>query len=155
MLMKASRHWFYLSIACGCILVGATLILLLNPTPGSSTMTSGMTDESDQPEKVFHIVTGEFKTTNSSGEDMDIYIFNPAHLSVNQGDSVTLMIHGVNGAEHHFRIEAFGVSGTVKRGETTKVTFTADQAGTFELLCDTHSNKGDFAPMVGYITVLE
>ena len=57
---------------------------------------------------------------------------------VNQGDRVTLEIVGINGKEHPFHIEGYDVSGVVKRGEVTRVTFVADKPGVFKVACEVH-----------------
>ena len=68
---------------------------------------------------------------------------------MNQGDEVTLEILGVNGAEHPGVIDGYDISFTVKRGQLTTVTFTADKAGVFEFRCGTHQPS-----MVGELIVL-
>lgn len=57
---------------------------------------------------------------------------------MNQGDEVTLEILGVNGAEHPSEIVGYDINFTVKRGQLTTVSFTADKAGVFEFRCGTH-----------------
>ena len=69
---------------------------------------------------------------------VETYRFEPATIVVNQGDVVTLEIVGINGAEHPFVIAGFNVSGTIKRGQVTRVTFTADKAGIFRITCGKH-----------------
>lgn len=152
--MKSTRHWLYLSFACGLLVIAATFIFAGNPFDWFSQQTS--TSQSSQAnEKTFHLMTGEFKTKTDDGKEVDVYRFSPGHITVNKGDQVTLNIHGVNGHEHHFQLEAFGVSGTVERGKTAAVTFNADQAGTFELVCTNHAVQDVGGPMVAYITVLD
>lgn len=144
----------YLSLTGGLLVIAAIFIFFVNPLDWFSQQAS--TSESSQAtDKTFHIVTGEFKTTTDDGKELEVYRFSPGHLTVHKGDQVTLNIHGVNGHEHHFQLEAFGVSGSVERGKTTSVTFNADKTGTFELLCHNHATHEEGGPMVAYITVLE
>lgn len=149
--MKSSRHWLYLTLASGLLVIGATLILTGNPAEWFSQETASQQGNDQE----FHIVTGEFKTTADDGQEHDVYRFSPGHLTVNKGDQVTLHIHGVNGHAHDFEIEAFGVNGTVERGDTATVSFHADQAGTFELVCTNHDTLENGGPMIGYLTVME
>lgn len=152
--VKSTRHWLYLSLICGLLVITATFIFVVNPLDWVSQQAS--TSQSSQTtDKTFHIVTGEFKTTTDDGQELEVYRFSPGHLTVNKGDQVTLNIHGVNGHEHQFQLDAFGVSGTVEQGKTTSVTFNADKPGTFELVCDNHATHEQGGPMVAYITVLE
>ncbi len=80
---------------------------------------------------------------------MSTYRWDPNQIIVNQGDEVTLEILGVNGKEHPSVIEGYDISFTVKRGELTSVTFTADKAGVFALRCGIHQPS-----MVGELIVL-
>lgn len=69
---------------------------------------------------------------------VETYRWDPGTIVVNQGDVVTLEIIGINGAEHPFTIEGYSVSDVVKRGQITRVTFTADKAGIFKVTCGVH-----------------
>ena len=81
--------------------------------------------------------------------EVSTYRFEPATIVVNQGDIVTLEIVGINGANHPFSVEGYDVNGTITRGKITRVTFTADKAGIFKILCSTH-----LPTMTGYLVVL-
>lgn len=79
------------------------------------------------------------KEPNAEGRwEVETYRWDPGTIVVNQGDIVTLEIIGINGAEHPFVIEGYDVSGTIKRGQVTRVTFTADKAGIFRITCGKH-----------------
>lgn len=79
------------------------------------------------------------KKPDASGRwEVSTYRWDPAQVIVNQGDEVTLEIIGINGDVHPGVIEGYGVSFSVKRGEVTRVSFTADRAGVFRILCDKH-----------------
>jgi len=69
---------------------------------------------------------------------VETYRWDPGTIVVNQGDVVTLEIIGINGEEHPFSVEGYNVGGTVKRGQLTRVTFTADKAGLFKIACGVH-----------------
>ena len=71
--------------------------------------------------------------------EVETYRFEPSTVVVNQGDIVTLEILGVNGKEHPFTVEGYDLAGVVKRGEISRVTFTADQAGIFRIMCAAHA----------------
>ena len=72
----------------------------------------------------------ELKSPDAEGRwEVSTYRWEPNQIIVNQGDEVTLEILGVNGAEHPTVIEGYDLSFTVKRGQLTTVTFTADKAG--------------------------
>lgn len=148
--MKSTRHWLFLSVVSGLLVVGASFILTVNPFDGLSRETV-----SDTNTQTFHIVTGEYKTTTKDGQELEAYHFSPGHITVRKGDEVTFNIHGINGESHHFQMEEFGISGTVEKGKTTTVTFVADQVGTFELMCTNHATREHDGPMVAYVTVLE
>ena len=71
--------------------------------------------------------------------EVSTYRWDPGTIVVNQGDKVTLEILGVNGDEHPFTIEGYWISDTVRRGQVTRVTFTADKAGIFKIICRKHA----------------
>jgi cytochrome c oxidase subunit II len=60
--------------------------------------------------------------------------FQPAEIHVKKGDQVKLLITAVD-HDHGFKLETFHVDQLLKKGETTTVEFTADQAGTFPFAC--------------------
>jgi len=79
------------------------------------------------------------KEPNDEGRwEVETYRWDPGTIVVNQGEIVTLEIIGINGEQHTFEIEGTDVSGVVRRGYITRVTFTADTPGIFKLVCGTH-----------------
>ncbi len=100
-----------------------------------------------------HLFTVEYQIQSTSTKK-EVYRFDPGTLVVHQGERIRLHIHGFHGKEHHFRIPAFQIQGKVKKGETTTVTFTPQQLGTYELICDNHASTSSFGPMITYITVI-
>ncbi len=79
------------------------------------------------------------KEPNADGRwEVETYRWDPGTVVVNQGDIVTLEIVGINGKEHPFTIEGYNVSAVVRRGQLTRVTFTADKAGIFKIACGAH-----------------
>lgn len=80
---------------------------------------------------------------------VETYVWLPGEITVVEGDKVTLQVLGVNGAIHPSRIEGYDVGFEVKRGQVTTVTFTADKAGVFKILCDAHQPS-----MTGTLIVL-
>lgn len=71
--------------------------------------------------------------------EVSTYRWDPGTIVVNQGDRVTLEIIGINGKEHPFTIEGYWLNGVVRRGQLTRLTFSADKAGIFKIICRTHS----------------
>ncbi len=103
----------------------------------------------------FQLVTGEWSWKSADGtQEIEVYRWDPAMLIVKQGARVTLKIYGVKGERHTLAIEAFGVRADILRGRITTVSFVADKAGTFEILCLDHPDREHQGPMVGYLIVL-
>jgi plastocyanin len=71
--------------------------------------------------------------------EVSTYRWDPGTIIVNQGDTVTLEIVGINGDEHPFTIEGYWITDTVRRGQITRVTFVADKAGIFKIICRKHA----------------
>lgn len=105
------------------------------------------------PARVFQLVTTEIKSTTEDGKEIEIYRWDPGSITVNRGELTELHITGVSGSSHPFVIEGLGVRGTVTKGKTTVVSFTADKPGTYPIVCLTHKDMRHDGPMVGYITV--
>ena len=105
-------------------------------------------------QRVIHLVTGEFKSVDKDGKEIEAYRWDPGTVIVQRGEPVQLSITGVNGESHPFVIEGLGVRGEVRKGQTTVVSFTAEKPGTYPLLCLTHTDRTTSGPMVGYIVVM-
>lgn len=71
--------------------------------------------------------------------EVSTYRWDPGTIVVYQGDTVTLEMVGINGAEHPFTIEGYWLTGNVRRGKVTRLTFVADKAGIFKIICRTHT----------------
>ena len=69
---------------------------------------------------------------------VETYRFDPGTVVVNEGDTVTLEIVGINGATHAISIEGYGVATVLKRGKLQRLTFVADKPGIFRIVCVTH-----------------
>lgn len=110
---------------------------------------------STAPAKVqtIQLVTGEFSSTTDSGKKLEVYRWDPGSFSLRKGEPVELRISGVNGSSHPFVIEGLGIKGEVKKGQTTVVRFTPEQAGTYPIICLVHTDMNNGGPMVGYIEV--
>jgi cytochrome c oxidase subunit 2 len=88
-----------------------------------------------------HQVTGggDVKTVDVTASR---FRFEPATISVTQGDSVRLRLHSAD-RSHAFAIKAFRVKALIpKGGETVTVEFVADQAGTFAFTCSEYCGTG-------------
>ncbi len=80
---------------------------------------------------------------------VETYTWAPDQIVVNQGDTVNLEIIGINGARHDAEIEGYVDSFVVERGKLTSLSFVADKAGVFKLICHTHQPA-----MTGELVVL-
>jgi cytochrome c oxidase subunit II len=79
--------------------------------------------------------------------------FEPATISVAQGDNVRLRLHSADGT-HGFAIKAFRVKALIpKVGEAVTVEFVADQEGTFDFTCSEYCGT-HHAAMKGRLVVL-
>ena len=86
---------------------------------------------------------GKYDPKNPKKWQVSTYMFNPAAMTVYQGDKVTLRMFVVNGDKHINWVEAPDGSVASKeeisnRGREYIVTFTAKQAGYYVLRCDHH-----------------
>ncbi len=90
------------------------------------------------------------KAPDSTGRwEVSTHQWQPGFVVAREGERVTLEIIGINGAEHVASLPPYVQSFTVRRGQLTRVTFTANRAGLFPVLCVTHQPS-----MTGYLVVL-
>ncbi|MDR6224176.1 cupredoxin domain-containing protein [Desmospora profundinema] len=153
--MITSRQWLQLSLAFAFVLIGTTALLPI-PWFDGKTMMEEVEEVASPPheEQTYHLVTTEFET-RIGGKVIEVYRWDPGTLVLHKGDRVRLVLHGIHGKEHHFTLEGYNQSGTVKKGQTTTIRFEANQTGTFRLICHNHHQSEDKGPMVAYITVLD
>lgn len=90
------------------------------------------------------------RAPDSTGRwEVSAYQWQPGFIVARQGEQVTLEIIGINGAEHVSALPPFVEKFTVKRGQITRLSFAADRAGVFPIICVNHQPS-----MTGYLTVL-
>ena len=71
--------------------------------------------------------------------EVSVYQWSPSTIVVRQGERVTLEIVGINGGKHSGHIDKYHPDHfEVKRGQITRVQFTADTAGIFKIYCKEH-----------------
>lgn len=88
------------------------------------------------------------KTINvESGE----FYFKPNEITVNKGETVTLVVKNGGSVKHNISIDEFNVSRDYGPNETVRVTFTPNKTGDFKIYCNQpgHTESG----MVGTLTV--
>jgi len=71
--------------------------------------------------------------------EIEVYLFVPSQIIVNQDDDVTLEFVGVNGANHPTTIAGYDKSFALQRGHVTRISFKADKPGVFAIVCGTHT----------------
>jgi plastocyanin len=86
---------------------------------------------------------GDYDEENPDKWQVSSYMFSPQTAAVLQGDTVTLRTFVLNGDVHAVRLVApdgseVGDAEVWNRGREYNLTFTADQAGYYTLICDTH-----------------
>jgi plastocyanin len=107
----------------------------------------------EKPERVVHLVTGEFKATLPDGKVIEAYRWDPGTIFVHAGEKIKLSMYGVNGAQHPFVIEGTNISGVVKKGSETLVPLQFNKEGVYRLICTTHADIAHNGPMIAYIVV--
>ncbi|MBU9713613.1 hypothetical protein [Evansella tamaricis] len=121
-----------------------------NDIPAFSTGAEG---EATNDIREIHMVTGEFKTKTEDGKEIESYRWDPGTIFLEAGEKVNLVLYGVNGKEHPFKIEGTDISGNVKKGEETIVPIQFEEEGIYRLICVTHADKDHNGPMIAYIIV--
>ena len=89
--------------------------------------------------KTFDVIASKFK-------------FEPATITVAQGDSVRLRLHSTD-RSHAIAIKPFGVKALIPVGEVVTVEFVANRAGRFDFTCSEYCGTGH-GSMKGRLVVL-
>ena len=144
-------RWVQHALALGAA-VGLALVLPGADTPWAQTpgrviymaaveMKGGTQQEKEPyPEAPLPSGAGYIKTPpNPAGRwEVSAYQWSPGTIVVRQGETVTLEIVGINGDVHPSTIPGLVDSFTVKRGQITRVTFTASKPGLYPIICTKH-----------------
>lgn len=104
--MKTNRWWHWI------LLTGLVMAVLFIPLPARATTPT---------ERIFHIQASRFD-------------YNPAILQVNPGDHVTIELVATD-VVHGLSIDGYGLETTADPGKTARITFIANQSGTFRFHC--------------------
>lgn len=98
------------------------------------------------PEKPFASTNGMWVKGPQPNGDWAVraFVFDPAQVTVQQGDEVRLVFIGIHGGGHTIVVEGAEKPVVVKRGTTQTVTFKADKPGLISYICTDHppSMKG-------------
>lgn len=105
---------------------------------------------SPKPTEQSKPVVSAAKEFNMTAKNWD---FEPSNITVKKGDTVKLHIKSVD-VDHGFTLSAFGVSKTLKPGETVTVEFVADKVGNHSFFCSVFCGAGH-KEMRGTLTVTE
>jgi cytochrome c oxidase subunit II len=103
------------------VLVAIAATLLHDPTWASLTQEVDPSAHANQDTKEIRISAKKYE-------------YDPAVITVKQGDRVKLIVTAVD-HDHGFKIEAFHIDQLVKKGESTSIEFSADMTGTFPFQC--------------------
>jgi plastocyanin len=92
------------------------------------------------PEAPLPLGAGYVRTPpNTAGRwEISAYQWSPGTIVARQGETVTLEIVGVNGDAHPSTIPGLVDAFTVKRGEVTRLTVTANKPGFYPIICTRH-----------------
>jgi cytochrome c oxidase subunit II len=91
------------------------------------------------------LATQESAPAAAGGDTIQVtakkYEFNPAVITVKQGQQVKLVITATD-HDHGFKLAAYNIEQKLKKGVATPVEFTADKAGTFPFECSEFCGLG-------------
>lgn len=81
------------------------------------------------------------------------FVFNPDRIEVKAGQEVTLELDNVDSIIHNMELQEFDINQDVEAGEKATVTFTPNEPGEYQFICNIpgHTEGG----MVGTLVVTE
>lgn len=142
------KETFLFFLAVGFVLVSLSAWFVLKT--GDTTV---FNQSAGEKLREIHMVTVEFKTKMKDGKEMEAYRWDPGTIFLQKGERVKLFINGINGENHPFYIEGTKIKGNVKKGEETVIPLQFEKAGTYRLICETHSDRQHNGPMIADIIV--
>ena len=96
-------------------------------------------------------ITRDEPTNRIFHVDASSFAFNPAEIKVNPGDQVTIELTSTD-VVHGLYLDGYNMQISADPGQTTELTFIADQAGSFRFRCSV--TCGDLHPfMIGKLHV--
>ncbi|MBS3118387.1 thioredoxin domain-containing protein [Candidatus Woesearchaeota archaeon] len=111
-------------------------------TPAAVTETVKEVENTAQ-ETVKAIETKPAQTTELK-VSMKKFVFTPAELTVGKGNTVKLIVANTADIKLGYEVSAFNADKDVEAGQTAELSFTADKAGTYDIICNSAcgSKKG-------------
>ncbi|MDD2751831.1 MAG: cupredoxin domain-containing protein [Candidatus Omnitrophica bacterium] len=124
------------------VLIGLCLIFFLQPVfaqndalpqaglqgEGDESPTQGQADQNPTQERVIPLEAFQ-------------YGFSPDPVVVKKGERVKLEVTS-HDVRHGVYIKEYGINETVDKGEMKDIEFTADKAGTFDIICSVYCGSG-------------
>ena len=146
-------------VLIGVLFIGGVVAFMLTQSKNTATDTAQTTaetggtvvqEENVQPNSQAVVDSVDATVVNVSAKN---FTFSPAEIKVKKGNTVKIVLNAESGT-HDWVVDEFNARTTVvNAGETTEVTFVADQTGKFEYYCSVgnHRQMG----MVGTLIVTE
>lgn len=139
------------------LIIGGVLVLVV-AVAGVMALMSG--NESSTPENSVNPTSLGMQNENPGMEEDNgvvtinmnagAYYFDPSEIRVKQGDTVRIVLNGLD-MMHNLAIDEFDVeSDIVEEGESTTIEFVADIAGEFEYYCSVgdHRDRGQVGTLI-------
>lgn len=130
-----------------CIIAGTCGVVVWSANPGATVTAHAQS-------VTYQIITNEVKAKQTNGSETEVYRFDPAVYVANEGDDVTLSIHGFKGHDHPVLLEGYNLRAMVHRNETTTLKFHATKPGFYRLVCTAHVDAAHEGPMEGYVVIV-
>jgi heme/copper-type cytochrome/quinol oxidase subunit 2 len=108
-----------------------------------------------QPQAQTETLTIDIKTVTQNGAEH--HIFDPGTITVHRGDHIVLTVTNTDPQDTHgITIPDLALNtGALAPGQSAKLEFNADTAGTFTMRCSVPGCADDHAQMIGQLVVTE
>ena len=129
-------HLKFALIIVGVVIIFAILVFVVYPSISSTS-----TPNTNNLDQVSSNLTSQNQEVIEIRMTAKRWQFEPATITVNQGDKVKLLITSIDVA-HGIAIPHFGINQRLSPGQTTTIEFVANQRGNPETFCSTdHGEK--------------
>lgn len=133
------RTW--LSMLLGIVVVAAVVLLLLSITDRSAPPLTEPTGENGDPPLSALAVPQTPSVSLEQTVQLTTQFFSPSEITVNVGDTVTLIITSVD-QDHGIFVSSTGEMVPAPRGNATSITLTPEAPGELAVLCNDRCEAG-------------
>ncbi len=105
-------------------------------SPAKTVVTETVKDVETTAQETVKAIETKPVQTKELKVNLKKFVFTPAELTVSKGDAVKMIVANTADIKLGYEVLVFNAGKDVEAGQTTELTFTADKAGTYDIVCN-------------------